>query len=279
MNNALAGIAKLKEVVDTLIVIPNDRLIQLVDRRTSMPDALKKADEVLQQAVQGITDLINVPGILNLDFADVQTVMKDKGVAHIGIGTATGEDKAKQAIQKAISSPLLETSIEGATDFIINISGDITLIEASEAAEVVQELAGDDANCIFGVVDDYSVPDYCSITIIATGIENNGYGINTPPFLSGKIGVSKAPAPSVDFGFKYNTAVPQGTAAGTAPSKPASAYTSPVPPVTQTASAPVTPAAKPEAPVKPEAPAKPVKPSFTSEQGIKIPEFLSRNHK
>ncbi|MBP5184277.1 MAG: cell division protein FtsZ, partial [Lachnospiraceae bacterium] len=142
MNNALAGIAKLKEVVDTLIVIPNDRLISLVDRRTSMPDALKKADEVLQQGVQGITDLINVPGILNLDFADVQTVMKDKGVAHIGIGTATGEDKAQQAIQKAISSPLLETSIEGATDFIINVSGDITLIEASEAAQVVEELAG-----------------------------------------------------------------------------------------------------------------------------------------
>ena len=107
MNNAIGGIEKLKESVDTLIVIPNDKLLEIVDRRTTMPDALKKADEVLQQAVQGITDLINVPGLINLDFADVQTVMKDKGIAHIGIGTAKGDDKAIEAVKQAVTSPLL----------------------------------------------------------------------------------------------------------------------------------------------------------------------------
>jgi len=124
MSNALNGIEHLKESVDTLIVIPNDKLLEIVDRRTTMPDALKKADEVLQQAVQGITDLINVPGLINLDFADVQTVMTDKGIAHIGIGHAKGDDKAVEAVKQAVASPLLETTIEGATHVIINISGD-----------------------------------------------------------------------------------------------------------------------------------------------------------
>ena len=133
MNNALAGIEKLKESVDTLIVIPNDKLLEVVDRRTTMPEALKKADEVLQQGIQGITDLINVPSLINLDFADVQTVMTDKGIAHIGIGEARGDDKAMEAVQQAVSSPLLETTIKGATHVIINISGDISLIEANEA--------------------------------------------------------------------------------------------------------------------------------------------------
>ena len=140
MANAESGIEKLKENVDTLIVIPNDKLLEIVDRRTTMPEALKKADEVLQQAVQGITDLINVPGLINLDFADVKTVMVDKGVAHIGIGTATGDDKAIEAVKQAVTSPLLETTIEGASHVIINISGDISLIEANEAASYVQEL-------------------------------------------------------------------------------------------------------------------------------------------
>ena len=111
MNNALAGIERLKENVDTLIVIPNDKLLEIVDRRTTMPEALKKADEVLQQAVQGITDLINLPALINLDFADVQTVMKDKGIAHIGIGQAKGDDKALEAVKQAVASPLLETTI------------------------------------------------------------------------------------------------------------------------------------------------------------------------
>ncbi len=171
MNNALAGIEKLKENVDTLIVIPNDKLLEIVDRRTSMPDALKKADEVLQQGVQGITDLINLPGLINLDFADIQTVMKDKGIAHIGIGEGHGDDKAIDAVKQAITSPLLETTIEGATDIIINISGDLGLIEANEAATYVEELAGESANIIFGAMYDDSQPDSCKITVIATGLE------------------------------------------------------------------------------------------------------------
>ena len=150
MTNALQGIERLKESVDTLIVIPNDKLLEIVDRRTTMPDALKKADEVLQQAVQGITDLINVPGLINLDFADVQTVMIDKGIAHIGIGRAKGDEKALEAVKQAVSSPLLETTIEGASHVTINISGDISLIEANEAASFVQDMAGGGAHNIFG---------------------------------------------------------------------------------------------------------------------------------
>ena len=171
MNNAMSGIARLQDQVDTMIVIPNDKLLQICDKRTTIPDALKKADEVLQQAVQGITDLINLPALINLDFADVQTVMTDKGIAHIGIGEARGDDKAMEAVQQAVASPLLETTIKGATHVIINISGDITLADASDAASYVQELAGDDVNIIFGAMYDSNQADYCRITVIATGIE------------------------------------------------------------------------------------------------------------
>ena len=171
MNNALAGIQKLKESVDTLIVIPNDKLLEIVDRRTTMPDALKKADEVLQQAVQGITDLINLPALINLDFADVQTVMTDKGIAHIGIGAGKGDDKALDAVKQAVSSPLLETTIVGASHVIINISGDISLMDANDAASYVQDLAGDDANIIFGAMYDDTYTDEATITVIATGLD------------------------------------------------------------------------------------------------------------
>jgi cell division protein FtsZ len=172
MNNALAGIEKLKDNVDTLIVIPNDKLLEIVDRRTTMPEALRKADEVLQQAVQGITDLINLPALINLDFADVQTVMTGKGIAHIGIGHAKGDDKALEAVKQAVSSPLLETTIEGASHVIINISGDISLMDANDAASYVQELAGDDANIIFGAMYDDTYTDEASITVIATGLDS-----------------------------------------------------------------------------------------------------------
>ena len=143
MNNALMGIERLKEVVDTIIVIPNDKLLDIVDRRTTIADAFKKADEVLQQSVQGITDLINVPALINLDFADIRTVMVNKGIAHIGIGEGHGDSKAEEAVKSAVTSPLLETNIKGASHVIVNISGDISLIEANEAASYVQELAGD----------------------------------------------------------------------------------------------------------------------------------------
>ncbi len=173
MKNALEGIQKLKESVDTLIVIPNDKLLEIVDRRTTMPDALKKADEVLQQAVQGITDLINLPALINLDFADVQTVMTDKGIAHIGIGSGKGDDKALDAVKQAVASPLLETTIVGASHVIINISGDISLMDANDAASYVQELAGDDANIIFGAMYDDTYTDEATITVIATGLDEN----------------------------------------------------------------------------------------------------------
>ncbi|MBR1771361.1 MAG: cell division protein FtsZ [Lachnospiraceae bacterium] len=171
MDNALGGIERIRESVDTLIVIPNDKLLEIVDRRTTMPEALKKADEVLQQAVQGITDLINVPAVINLDFADVQTVMKDKGIAHIGIGEGKGDDKALEAVKMAVESPLLETTIAGASDVILNVSGDITLADAADAADYVREITGDEVNVIFGAMYDASRTDSCTITVIATGLD------------------------------------------------------------------------------------------------------------
>ena len=133
---------------------------------------MKKADEVLQQAVQGITDLINMPALINLDFADVQTVMKDKGIAHIGIGEAKGDDKALEAVQQAVASPLLETTIQGASHVIINISGDISLMDANDAASYVQSLTGEDTNIIFGAMYDDSAVDAARITVIATGLND-----------------------------------------------------------------------------------------------------------
>lgn len=170
MQKALQGIENITPNVDTLIVIPNDRLLEIMDRRTNLPDALKKADEVLQQAVQGITDLINVPSIINLDFADVQTIMRNKGLAHVGIGYGKGDDKATQAVKMAVESPLLETSIDGATDVILNISGDISLFDANDAASYVRDITGDDINVIFGAKYDESNADACTVTVIATGI-------------------------------------------------------------------------------------------------------------
>ena len=195
MNNAIGGIEKLKASVDTLIVIPNDKLLEIVDRRTTMPDALRKADEVLQQGVQGITDLINVPGLINLDFADISTVMSNKGIAHIGIGIGKGDEKCVDAVKQAITSPLLETTIEGASDVIINISGDISLIEANDAATYVEELAGEEANIIFGAMYDDSVADYARITVIATGLSDNAQASN--PFgnkASNSVFANKRPA-------------------------------------------------------------------------------------
>lgn len=173
MDNAIGGIEKLKQNVDTLIVIPNDKLLEIVDRRTTMNDAFAKADEVLQQAVRGITDLINVPALINLDFADVRTVMGNKGIAHIGIGMAKGDDKAIEAVKLAVNSPLLETTIQGATHVIINISGDIALLDADDAVNFVRDMTGDDVNLIMGARCDDREADTCTVTVIATGIDEN----------------------------------------------------------------------------------------------------------
>ena len=173
LAQAEGGIESLKGKVDTLVVIPNDKLLQVIDRKTSILEAFKMADDVLRQGVQGISDLIAVPGLINLDFADVKTIMLDRGMAHMGIGRASGENRAEDAAKQAIQSPLLETSIEGAKGVIINITGgsDVGLHEANTAAELVQRSADPEANIIFGTVTDDSLGDEIQITVIATGFE------------------------------------------------------------------------------------------------------------
>jgi cell division protein FtsZ len=172
-QQAEQGIRQLREKVDTLIVIPNERLLSMVERRTSILDAFREADNVLQQGVQGITDLITVPGLINLDFADVRTIMRDAGSALMGIGTASGENRAAEAAKNAVSSPLLEESVEGATGILLNITGgkDLGLFEVNEAAEIVTSAADKNSNIIFGSVIDEGMQDEVRVTVIATGFD------------------------------------------------------------------------------------------------------------
>src|ERR671914_44154 len=173
MQQALDGIEKLRANVDTLIIVPNEKLLQVVERRESITDAFRKADDILRQGVQGITDLITVPGLINLDFADVRTIMSDAGSALMGIGTASGESRATEAAKAAVSSPLLEETIEGATGMLLNITGgeDLGLFEVNEAAGVVVDTADKGANIIFGAVVDPNMGDEVRVTVIATGFE------------------------------------------------------------------------------------------------------------
>src|ERR1700760_3028135 len=175
-QQAETGIAELADKVDTLIVIENDRLLQVVEKKTPLSDAFKMADDILRQGVQGITDLITVPGIVNLDFADVRTIMRDAGSALMGIGAASGEKRALEAAKAAITSPLIEESIKGATGMLLNITGpeDLGLFEVNEAAQLVQDEADDNANIIFGSVVDQSMHDEIRVTVIATGFEGFG---------------------------------------------------------------------------------------------------------
>jgi cell division protein FtsZ len=168
---ASRGVDELRDEVDTLIVIENDRLLQVVEKRTSIVDAFNVADDVLRQGVQGITDLITIPGLVNLDFADVRTIMNEAGSALMGIGTASGENRATEAARAAVSSPLLESSIEGATGILLNVTGgtDIGLFEVNEAAQVVTSAADQNANVIFGAVIDENQSDEIRVTVIATG--------------------------------------------------------------------------------------------------------------
>lgn len=170
---AKAGLAELKKHVDTLVMVPNDKLLEVAESNTSMLDAFKLADNVLRQGVQGISDLITIPGLVNLDFADVSTVMREQGVAHMGVGVAEGENKAVKAVNKAIDSPLLSTSIKGAKGVLLNITGnaDMNLFEINEAAEIITDKADPEANIIFGSVIDESIGDKIKVTIIATGFE------------------------------------------------------------------------------------------------------------
>ena len=175
LAQAERGIESLKSKVDTLIVIPNDKLLQIIDRKTSMSEAFMMADDVLRQGVQGISDLITVTGTVNLDFADVKTIMLNTGMAHMGTGSASGENKAEDAAKQAIQSPLLETSIEGARGVIINITGgeDLGLQEVNTAAELIQRSVDPEANIIFGTVIDPNMNDEIKITVIATGFEQD----------------------------------------------------------------------------------------------------------
>jgi cell division protein FtsZ len=173
-QQAELGIDNLRDRVDTLIVIENDRLLQVVEKKTSVVDAFRMADDILRQGVQGITDLITVPGLVNLDFADVRTIMREAGSALMGIGAASGENRAAEAARAAVSSPLLETTIEGATGILLNITGgpEIGLFEVNEAAEVVTSAADQNANVIFGAVIDDAMGDEVRVTVIATGFGN-----------------------------------------------------------------------------------------------------------
>ncbi len=183
LSQAERGVESLKGKVDTLVVIPNDKLLQIIDRKTSIVEAFKMADDVLRQGVQGISDLIAIPGLVNLDFADVKTIMLNTGMAHMGIGRASGENRAEDAAKQAIQSPLLETSIEGARGVIINITGgaNLGLHEVNTAAELVQRSVDPEANIIFGAVIDESLDEDIIITVIATGFEKEpGSGANIP---------------------------------------------------------------------------------------------------
>ncbi|MCF0128273.1 MAG: cell division protein FtsZ, partial [Pseudobutyrivibrio sp.] len=194
MNNALNGIERLKQNVDTLIVIPNQKLVEICNKSMGMKESFRMADQVLHQSVQGITDLITKDSLINLDFADVQTVMKDKGLAHIGIGSAKGDEKALEAVKQAVASPLLETSITGATDVIVNICGDVGLNDANEATSYVQDMTGADANIILGITVDPNMDDEVSVTVIATGLgdPSSSFGRMNATSTVGNMGVNPA---------------------------------------------------------------------------------------
>lgn len=173
-KSAERGISALKEKVDTLVIIPNDRLLSISDKKTSFSKAFEIADDVLKQGIQGISDLISVPNLINLDFADVKTIMEQKGIAHMGIGFAQGDNRATDAAKLAIKSPLLETSIEGAKSVLLNITGgtDLGMFEVNEAADLIRQSVADDANIIFGAGIDESLGDSIKITVIATEFDD-----------------------------------------------------------------------------------------------------------
>ena len=186
------GIEFLTQKVDTIIVIPNDKLLQVVDKKCSLSDAFGKADDVLRQGIKGISDLIQIPGLINLDFADVKTIMTEQGEALMGIGLATGENRAADAAKMAINSPLLETSIDGAKGILLNISGsaNLSLFEINEAAEIISDAADPDANIIFGSVIDESLGDSVQVTVVATGFNSSAKSV--PEF--GKTTTTSRPA-------------------------------------------------------------------------------------
>lgn len=185
MNKAEEGIAELRKNVDTLITIPNDKILQIIEKRTSITDALSKADDILKQGIQSISGLISEAALINLDFADVEAIMKDQGLAHMGMGTASGEDKAIAAAKQAIESPLLETTIDGAKGVLINVTGgkDLGLLEVSEATDIIRQKCDPDAMIIFGAATREDFGDEIVITVVATGLQDNADDLFTSPQL------------------------------------------------------------------------------------------------
>jgi cell division protein FtsZ len=212
-RQALDGIDTLREVADTVISIPNDRLLEVVERNASVVEAFQHADDILRQGVQGVTDLITVPGLINLDFADVRAIVHDAGTALLGIGVAGGENRAQAAADMAIHSPLLETSIDGAHGLLLNITGgsDLTLYEVNEAAGVISEAADDDANIIFGAVVDERLEGKISITVVATG-----FGDQVPR--AAREAAPPQPRPRELEATRRERPADKGTAFGPAPS-------------------------------------------------------------
>ncbi len=266
MQNALAGIERLKECVDTLIVIPNEKLMEISDKKTSFADAFKMADEVLQQSVQGITDLINRHGDVNLDFADIKSVMSDRGYAHIGTGFAKGDTKVFDAVKMAVESPLLETRIDGARNIIVNITGDpsISLQEVNEASDYITSYTGNDVDVFFGVINDDTMVDEVKVTIIATGL-------GEADVKASAITTASPVKPSMQYDSKTLSGLGVNKTAAPKPT-----FTSPAKPAATPASAP-----KPAAPVTPSpAPIGIQKPQVNrsvNENEIKIPGFLKNN--
>lgn len=212
-NQAEQGVELLKQKVDTLIVIPNDRLLEIVDKKTSMVDAFRIADDTLRQGIQGVTDLITIPGLINLDFADIRSVMKSAGTAMMGIGVATGETRALEAATQATNSSLLESSIAGATRVLFSIAGgtDLTLQEVAEAAQTVEACADENANIIYGQIVDEDMADAVRITVIATGFKAADSGAGQMSALTGVFGSPEPPRPTAG-----SIIPPQGGAAGAA---------------------------------------------------------------
>lgn len=260
-NQAESGIAALRDEVDTLIVIPNDRLLSISDRAVSMLDAFRSADQVLLSGVQGITDLITTPGLINLDFADVKSVMQGAGSALMGIGSARGEDRAVQAAELAISSPLLEASIEGAHGVLLSVQGgsDLGLFEINEAARLVQEAAHPDANIIFGAVIDDSLGDEVRVTVIAAGFDS---GAPTQRSDDRALGQVQAGGTNRD---QAAPAAPRETAQAPEAAQPRAQAEQPREPGT----------VRPAAPVQESAPVKPPRtPSYDDSDDLDVPDFL-----
>ncbi|MGW0467285.1 cell division protein FtsZ [Streptomyces sp. NPDC003027] len=261
-NQAEDGIAELREEVDTLIVIPNDRLLSISDRQVSVLDAFKSADQVLLSGVQGITDLITTPGLINLDFADVKSVMSEAGSALMGIGSARGDDRAVAAAEMAISSPLLEASIDGARGVLLSISGgsDLGLFEINEAAQLVSEAAHPEANIIFGAVIDDALGDEVRVTVIAAGFDGGQPPTRRDNVLSSASAKREEPAPAPRATERplggLGTVAPRDEPAAPAEPAPSASSESPLPPVTP----PVVPPARPY--------------PDTSAEELDVPDFL-----